>query len=146
MALNKTAANALTDINKYRDLSIVISLVFLLEVLTYKDFFFLNPGDATSNLIALQRTFFDVGWVSFMLFTPLTLSLSLVPRLRNRLFLISWVIWPISLIFIHASSLFTDQNLYLDYLLNYPMFIFTDVLAPVFYFWVWYKNRSQKEN
>jgi hypothetical protein len=146
MALNKTAPNALNETKKYRDLSIVISLVFLLEVLTYKDFFFLNPADATSTLIALQRTLFDLGWVSFMFFTPLTLSLSLTRRLRNRMFLISWIIWPSSLIFIHLSSLFTDQNLYLDYLINYPIFIFTDVLAPAFYFWVWFTNRTKKGN
>ena len=146
MAQSKTKPNSGKNINRYRDFSIVISLVFLLEVLTFKDFFFLNPADADSVLIALQRTIFGLGWVSFLFLTPLTLSLSMTTRLRNTLFLVSWAIWPFSLAFIHLTSLVIDQNLYLDYLINYPIFIFTDVLAPCFYFWVWYNNRTAKGN
>lgn len=144
MSQNKTSKNLLDSASRYRSISIVISLVFLLEVLTFKNFFFLFPGDAASVYISFQRTLFDIGWFSFIFLTPLTLILSLNPRVRNGLFLVSWVIWPISLLFIHLSSFVTEQNLYLDYLVQYPIFIFTDVLAPAFYGVVSYQNRTKK--
>ena len=144
MAKSKALQESIAFSNRDRDFSIIISLVFLLEVLTFKNFFFLNPADASSAFIGFQRTIFDIGWFAFIFLTPLTLSLSLSPRVRNGLFLVSWVIWPISLVVIHVSSLITDQNLYLDYLVTYPIFIFTDVLAPAFYGVVWYRNRAEK--
>ena len=144
MTQTKTLNNTRDSASQYRNLSIIISLVFALLVLTYKEFFFLNPAGAFNGFIGFQRTIFDIGWFAFIFLTPLTLSISLSPRVRNGLFLASWVIWPISLVVIHVSSMITDQNPYLDYLVTYPIFIFTDVLAPAFYGVVWYRNRAKK--
>lgn len=142
MAQNKSVSRGPNGLSAYRDISVIISLVFALEVMTFQHFFILSPYEAGSFLIALQRVLFGVGWVSFIAVTPLTLILNLDPKLRSRLFLASWVVWPATLVFIHTSSLITDQNPYLDYLFTYPIFIFTDVIAPVIYALVWIRNRN----
>lgn len=126
----------------YRDLAVVISVVFFLEVLTFKNFFFLDPSSASTVFISAQRILFDIGWVACIFITPLTLLTNVKLNSRGTIFLISWAIWPASLVFIHVSSLFIDQNLYLDYLANFPIFIFTDVIAPTIYGLIWLRIRK----
>ena len=138
MSLNKFH-NSVTEI---RTFTLLISLTFALLTLTFKEFFFLDPFSGVTGFVSFQRLLFDFGWVSFIFITPLTQVLTVREELRNNLFLASWIWWPASLILIHASSWVTAGDPYLGYLINYPVFILTDVIAPVAYSMIWLVRRK----
>jgi predicted membrane protein len=56
-------------------------------------------------------------------------------------FLLSVLAWPAMLIAIRVLLLVETGDAYLNYLLTYPLFIFTDILVPVIYVFIW-RQRS----
>ena len=118
-------------------ISLVISVVFALVVLTYSSFFFINPFSALTPWLAAEQVFSMVGWIFFIVVLPIAQFFRERARIVEGLVLISWVLWPAALILIHLSLLVTTGNAFLGYLVTYPIFFFTDLIAPVIYLLMW---------
>jgi hypothetical protein len=123
-------------------LSSLISLVFVLHVLTYKSFFFINPFSAVTPWLAFEQTLSMVGWVCLTIFPPFILAFRDRIQSFNSIFLLSWVVWPVALVLIRVSLLASTGNPFITYLATYPIFIFTDIVVPVIYFVIWRNNRT----
>ena len=123
-------------------ISVLISIVFILVVLTYNAFFFINPMNALTPWLAGEQVLSMIGWISFILVVPVIKFLGArTPSLR-RIGLVSWLVWPAALILIHLSLWVTAGNPFLGYLVTYPIFFFTDVIAPLIYFLMWRNQKS----
>ena len=126
-------------------ISLVISTIFALVVLTYQSFFFINPFSALTPWLAGEQVFSMVGWVFFIFVAPVVqLFKDRFPVLEGLAF-ISWVLWPLALILIHLSLLVTTGNAFVGYLVTYPIFFFTDLIAPVIYLFMWLTQRRLKK-
>ena len=122
-------------------ISVVISTIFFLVVLTYQSFFFINPFSALTPWLAIEQTLSMVGWIFFIFVVPaMQLLRERFPVLEGLAF-VSWVIWPAALILIHLSLLVTTGNAFLGYLVTYPIFFFTDLIAPTIYLFMWLVQR-----
>ena len=126
-------------------ISLTISVVFALVVLTYKSFFFINPFSALTPWLAGEQVFSMIGWIFFIFVLPLVQLFRNRFRILESLALVSWVLWPAALILIHLSLLVTTGNAFLDYLVTYPIFFFTDVIAPVIYLFMWLTQRRLRK-
>lgn len=122
-------------------ISVVISTIFALVVLTYQSFFFINPFNALTPWLAIEQTLSMIGWVFFIFVIPLLQFFRERFEFLNGLTFVSWVIWPAALILIHLSLLVTTGNAFLGYLVTYPIFFFTDLIAPVIYLFMWLAQR-----
>jgi hypothetical protein len=139
-----TLSHTLIGDRATRNLTLLVSLVFVLVVLTFRNFFFIDPFTSASLAATIQVILFDLGWFSIVFLTPLTQFLSPVSRRKNLYFLVSFSLWPISLLGLHLNLLIYKQDVFLEYLTKYPIFIFTDILTPTLYFLIWSKARPAK--
>ena len=139
-----TLSHTLIGDRATRNLTLLVSLFFVLVVLTFRNFFFIDPFTSASLAATIQVILFDLGWFSIVFLTPLTQFLSPVSRRKNLYFLVSFSLWPISLLVLHLNLLIYKQDVFLEYLTKYPIFIFTDILTPTLYFLIWSKARPAK--
>jgi hypothetical protein len=119
-------------------LSLLISTVVLLEVLTYKAFFFINPFASSVMLLRVQQTISMLGWIALIVVPPLAIRFGdrLFKNGRVALFL-GFILWPLGVLMIRIYLASTTGNPYITYLFNYPIFLFSDVIAPVIYWRLW---------
>ena len=121
--------------------SITISVVFLLVVLTYQNFYFINPFAAITPWLAFEQLLSTIGWVLFIVAMPVLQLLSNRHRVFQPLGLISFALYPVALILIHLSLWVTTGNAFVSYLGIYPIFFFTDIIAPAIYLFMWLAQR-----
>ena len=122
-------------------ISLVISTIFMLVVLTFPSFFFINPFNALTPWLVIEQLFSMVGWIFFIFVIPVVQFFRERFGFLKGLAFVSWVIWPAALILIHLSLLVTTGNAFLGYLVTYPIFFFTDLIAPVIYLFMWLNHR-----
>jgi hypothetical protein len=111
----------------------VISLVFLLVVFTYPDFYVINPLAAFSGWLTVLQFLFVSGWVLFVVVPPFTAVVKNQNRFSKGLEMLSLTLWPASWLSIHVMLGLTLRDPLLGYLGTFPILIFTDVLAPILY-------------
>lgn len=121
---------------------IFVSALFWLVVATYPSFFLFNPFAETDALRSSVLTFSTVGWVLIsvgpaILFTLYALGYARVLRLIPLIALL----WPIALLINHVSLFIQKGEWFTGYLLDYPIFIATDILLPVLLMAVWAELR-----
>lgn len=118
-------------------------IVYWLIIATLPDFFFVNPTGEATQLRRAELILSTIGWVLSSTIAPILLFLYASGFHRARNFLpITALLWPISL-FISQSTLYIlDGSFYLDYLIKYPIFIYTDVVLPIFIMVVWWDLRE----
>jgi hypothetical protein len=118
-------------------------IVYWLIIATLPDFFFVSPAGESTQLRRAELILSTIGWVLTSTVAPILLFLYASGIHRARNFLpITALLWPISL-FISQSTLYIlDGTFYLDYLLKYPIFIYTDVVLPIFILMIWWDLRD----
>ena len=118
-------------------------IVYWLIIATLPDFFFINPTGEATQLRRAELILSTIGWVLSSTVAPILLFLyaSGVHKARNFL-PITALLWPISLFISQSTSYILDGAFYLDYLINYPIFIFTDLILPIFILMIWWDLRD----
>lgn len=118
-------------------------IVYWLIIATLPDFFFVNPTGEATQLRRAELILSTIGWVLSSTVAPILLFLYASGFHRARNFLpITALLWPISLFISQSTMYVLDGTFYLDYLLKYPIFIYTDVVLPIFILVVWWDLRE----
>lgn len=120
-----------------------VSILFWLVVATYPTFFFFNPFAEQDALRAAVLAISTLGWIAIstgpaVLFALYALGYSQALRLLP----FAALIWPASLLINHISLFLQNGEWFTGYLLDYPIFIATDILMPVLLMAVWAELRS----
>jgi hypothetical protein len=117
---------------------------FWLIIATLPDFFFINPSGTASEVRRAELVLSTIGWVLLSTGAPILLFCYSAGFRRSRRFLpITALWWPVSLLISQVTVYILDGAFYFDYLLKYPIFIFTDVVLPVFVMMLWYDLREE---
>ena len=121
----------------------IMLIVYWLIIATLPDFFFINPTGEATQLRRAELILSTIGWVLSSTVAPILLFLyaSGVHKARNFL-PITALLWPISLFISQSTSYILDGAFYLDYLINYPIFIYTDFILPIFILMIWWDLRD----
>lgn len=124
--------------NAFIAFSAFLLAFYWLVVATYPEFFIFNPLDESWPLRQVSLTLSLIGWVAISTVPAVVLFMYAAGK-RSGLKLLPWVaaIWPISVVVNQVLLYIRDGVWYFDYLLNYPIFIATDVLLPVLLVVLW---------
>jgi len=137
----------LTQIDYVASLMGAMMLVcFWLIVATLPDFFFINPIGASSEIRRAELVLSTVGWILLSTGAPICLFLYAAGIHKARRFLpLTALWWPISLVISQVTVYILDGAFYFEYLVNYPIFIFTDIVLPIFVLMLWHDLREEKK-
>lgn len=124
-------------------LGAMILIVYWLIVATFPDFFFINPVGEASQLRRAELIFSTFGWILMSTVAPIALLLysSGISKAKNIL-PITALVWPVSLVISQVTVYILDGSFYLDYLLTFPIFIFTDLVLPIIILMIWHDLRE----
>jgi hypothetical protein len=125
-----------------RGTSLMTFLIYWLMVLTFPNFFIINPAaeESIARQIALWLCLF--GWLIQSLITPIMLwKIS-----DGYLYPIKWIplttlVWPASIVFAQMTAFIQTGSGFLSYLIDYPIFVLTDIALPALIMWKWYEMR-----
>ena len=122
----------------------MMMICFWLIIATLPDFFFIDPSGTASEVRRAELVLSTIGWVLISTGAPILLfCYSAGIRGARRFLPITALWWPISLLISQVTVYILDGAFYFDYLINYPIFIFTDVVLPVFVMMLWYDLREE---
>ena len=122
----------------------MMMMCFWLIIATLPDFFFINPSGTASEVRRAELVLSTIGWILISTGAPILLFCYSAGFRRSRRFLpITALWWPVSLLISQITVYILDGAFYFDYLLKYPIFIFTDVVLPVFVMMLWYDLREE---
>jgi hypothetical protein len=118
-------------------------IVYWLIVATLPDFFFVSPSGEASQLRRAELILSTIGWILASTIAPIALFLyaSGYHRARNILPYTA-LVWPVSLIISQVTVYILDGSFYFDYLAKFPIFIYTDLVLPIFIMMLWYDLRE----
>ena len=118
---------------------------FWLIVATLPDFFFINPTGTDSQIRRAELVLSTIGWVLLSTGAPTLLFFYSAGNKGARKFLpITALWWPISLVISQVTVYILEGSFYLDYLIKFPIFIFTDIILPIFVMMLWHDLREEK--
>lgn len=121
---------------------IFVSALFWLVVATYPTFFLFNPLAESNGLRATLLTVSTIGWILISTAPAVLLTLYALGYSRAlRLMPIAALVWPAALLINHISLALENGKWYTGYLLDYPIFIATDILLPILLMAVWAELR-----
>ena len=130
-------------------LAIFVGLLFWLVVATYPGFFLFNPLLEKDQFRAITLTLTTIGWVLIST-TPTVILLSYAAGYSKPLSFLPFValFWPVSLLVNHIVLYFQEGKWFIGYLLDYPIFLATDILLPALLIQIWLELRtvSKKRN
>lgn len=122
----------------------MMMICFWLIISTLPDFFFIDPSGAASEIRRAELVLSTLGWVLISTGAPILLfCYSAGLRGARRFLPITALWWPVSLLISQVTVYILDGAFYFNYLINYPIFIFTDVVLPVFVMMLWYDLREE---
>ncbi len=118
-------------------------IVYWLIVATLPDFFFISPTGEGSQLRRAQLILSTIGWVLASTVAPIALFLyaSGFHRARNILPYTA-LVWPVSLIISQVTVYILDGSFYFEYLIKFPIFIYTDLVLPILILLMWHDLRE----
>ena len=119
-----------------------VSALFWLVVATYPTFFLFNPFAEPDSLRATLLTISTVGWILISTGPVILFGLYALGYARAlRLLPVAALLWPASLLINHITLAIQKGQWYTGYLLDYPIFIATDILLPILLMAVWAELR-----
>lgn len=122
-----------------------ILIVFWLIVSTFPEFFLFNPLREVDSLRRYELLASTIGWIGVSTLTPIALYLFSMGYRRARLALpFLALLYPISLLVSQLTIYSRTGSTYLSYLWNFPVFIFTDLLLPIFILFLWHDLKEPK--
>ena len=125
----------------------MMMICFWLIVATLPDFFFVNPTGTSSEIRRAELVLSTIGWVLLSTGAPVCLFLYSAGIHKARKFLpVTALWWPISLAISQVTIYVIEGSFYLDYLVKFPIFIFTDIILPIFVMMLWHDLRDDIPN
>lgn len=122
----------------------MMMMCFWLIIATLPDFFFINPSGTASEVRRAELVLSTIGWVLISTGAPILLfCYSAGLRGARRYLPITALWWPVSLLISQVTVYILDGAFYFDYLIKYPIFIFTDVVLPIFVMMLWHDLREE---
>jgi hypothetical protein len=126
-------------------LGLLILVVFWLIVFTFPSFFLFNPLNEIDALRKYELLASTIGWVGISTGAPMLLFLYAAGYRRARLVLpFVALFYPTSLIVSQVTIFNRTGETYISYLWNFPVFIFTDLLLPIFILFIAHDLKEQK--
>lgn len=119
-------------------IGLFISLLVGSVVLTFPRFFLFNPMAEGDPVRAIELSISSIGWMILLLGPAIILirygsgSSSLIKYLP---LVAIW--WPLSLIASHITLFLQKGTWYTGYLIQYPIFVLTDIILPLFLIYLW---------
>ena len=109
-----------------------LALTFWLVILTFPGYFFFNPMETEDALLRSGQIASTVGWVALGTVAP---AIAFAAANGNRRF-VAWLgpialLWPASILIIHATLALQTGDWYLGYLVEYPIFWISDLAIPL---------------
>jgi hypothetical protein len=118
-------------------------IVYWLIVATLPDFFFVSPTGEASQLRRAELILSTIGWILASTGAPFALFLYASGYHGARKFLpYTALVWPVSLIISQLTVYILDGSFYLEYLAKFPIFIYTDLVLPIFILFLWHDLRE----
>lgn len=146
-----TSSGALIKVGRHlhlRGTSIMVFITYWMMIFTYPNFFIVNPLAEDSGIRQLALWICLFGWIIQSLITPVLLwkisdgylgPLKWIP--------IATLLWPIGIFMAQVTAFMQSQTNFLIYLIDYPIFVITDIALPALILWKWYELDSfVKEN
>jgi len=128
----------------FKLLAVSIFIVFWLIVITFPSFFFFNPLDDPDMVRRIELTISTIGWISLSTFVPIVLFIFAEGlRKARHLVLILALIYPLSLVASQITIYMRTGSPYLNYLVDFPIFIFTDIILPILIVFIWIDLREK---
>lgn len=122
----------------FKLLAFFIFISFWLIVITFPSFFFFNPLDEPDMVRRVELTISTFGWISLSTLVPILLFVFAEGMRKARhLVLLLALIYPISLIASQITIYLQTGSPYLTYLIDFPVFIFTDIILPIIVVLIW---------
>lgn len=119
-----------------------IAMALFLISLTFLGFFFSDPLHSGVTGLALVQFIAQFAWVLLVVGPAVLISLPVWNKAVSIGFLVVTFLWTAILIIIRLLLLIQTGDPYLGYLFTYPVFIFTDILAPLTLLFIWFtRNR-----
>ncbi|MFM1957995.1 MAG: hypothetical protein RI929_358 [Actinomycetota bacterium] len=124
--------------NAFIAFSAFLTAFYWLVVASYPQFFIFNPFDETWLIRQVALILSLIGWVAISTVPSVVLFMYAAGNSRGlKLLPIVATLWPFSVVVNQILLYIRDQTWYFDYLINYPIFIATDILLPVLLFVLW---------
>lgn len=122
----------------FKLLAFFIFIAFWLIVITFPSFFFFNPLDEPNMVRRVELTISTFGWISLSTLVPILLFVFAEGmRQARHLVLLLALIYPFSLIASQITIYLQTGSPYLNYLIDFPVFIFTDIVLPIIVVFIW---------
>ena len=128
-------------------IGVFISLLFATVVLSFPRFFLFNPLAEGDGLRAFELTVSSLAWILLMI-GPSIILVRYAAGFSNLISFLPFVglLWPVSLLVSHVT-LYLQQGLwYTGYLIQYPIFMVTDIILPIFLVYLWDILRPRNKN
>lgn len=126
-------------------LSSTLGLVYIFVFLNYPSFFTWNPSNSATPILGWLQFLSSFAWFCAAVTPSVIWAVgSSFTKAKSFAYLTAALIWPGALVVLHSHLFLTSGNASLAYLVNYPIFILTDLIAPIIYVQMWRKFRTQK--
>jgi len=121
----------------------LIFIIFWLVIATFPNFFFINPQNQVDPLRRAELVLSTIGWILISTATPICLLIYSRGRHYAIKFLpLTALVWPISLVIAQVTSYIQTGYFYLEYLTQFPIFVFTDIALPILIVIIWVDLRE----
>jgi hypothetical protein len=121
-----------------RATAIMVFVIYWLMVFTYPNFFIFRPNEETEVLRQVALWLCLIGWLLAAIATPILLfAASGGNKLSLKFIPVTAMWWPASLIFSQITVVYLTGESYINYLVDYPIFLITDLAIPVLVIWKW---------
>jgi hypothetical protein len=128
-------------------IGIFLTLLVFLVVMTFPGFFLFNALDETNPIRAIQLMFSSFAWVVHAISPSVILiGFALGKRSLLKFLPVASMLWPVSILINQVTLYVMDGVWYSGYLIQYPIFILTDILMPMFLIFIWEFLRERKSH
>ena len=128
-------------------IGLFISIFMGVLVLTFPRFFLFNPMAEGDPVRAIELTVSSIGWVLLLVGPAAILMRYSSGRFTMIRFLpIVALVWPVSLIANHVTLFLQKGIWYTGYLVQYPIFLLSDIVLPIFLIYLWDILRPRNPN
>jgi hypothetical protein len=128
-------------------IGIFLTLLVFLTVMTFPGFFLFNALDESNPIRAAQLMFSTLAWVIHAISPSIILiGFAMGKRSLLKLLPVASLLWPLSIVINQLTLFIMDGVWYSGYLIQYPIFILTDILMPIFLIFIWEFLRERKSH
>lgn len=126
---------------------VVIFALYWGVITTYSEFYLINPFIQTDPFKVASQILLILGWVSISTIAPIVLFqfgagtsrvISLLPYAAG--------LWPVSIFVSQVVNIISTGQNYLNYLIETPLFLATDLIVPIALISLWLRLRLSELN